>query len=139
LRVFLLIAPPFVPRRDQDTWLLRSVDAALSCNATVISLVPSRSGNGTLEALSAAGAFSPPDLDDVERSFELALAHAAGRGRVFVDVWDLEQFSTCPGCLPARRARLHAMNLQQRVLPPHRRPSLGAGQRRCLCRNANVP
>jgi radical SAM enzyme (TIGR01210 family) len=108
LRVFLLIAPPFVPADEQDVWLLRSIDAAFSCGATVVSLIPTRAGNGALDDLAEAGSFRAPDLDDIERSFAMALTHAAGRGRIFEDVWDLE---------PARRDRLVAMNLSQRVLP----------------------
>jgi archaeosine synthase beta-subunit len=118
LRVFLLIAPPFVPFADHDAWLLRSIDAAFSCGAAVVSLVPTRPGNGAMEALTEAGAFRAPTLDDIERSLALAIAHAATRGRVFVDLWDLERFSNCPHCVGARRDRLHAMNLEQRVLPP---------------------
>jgi len=109
LRVFLLISPPFVPAAEQDAWLLRSVDAAFSCGATVVSLVPTRAGNGAMDDLAKAGWFRAPDLDDIERSFALALTHAGGRGRVFVDVWNVEQI--------ARRDRLVAMNLSQRVLP----------------------
>jgi len=125
LRVFLLIAPPFVPVSDQDAWLLRSIDAAFDCGAIVISLIPTRSGNGAMEALAEAGAFRAPTLDDVERSLAIALTHAArsARGRVFVDLWDLDRFEACPHCFDARRERLHAMNLEQRVLPPTRCPA----------------
>ncbi len=93
LRVFLLISPPFVPFDEQDEWLRRSVDAAFDCGASVVSLVPTRPGNGTMEALAELGEFTPPGLDDIERSFALALDHAQGRGRVFVDLWDLERFA----------------------------------------------
>jgi radical SAM enzyme (TIGR01210 family) len=117
LRVFLLISPPFVPAAEQDDWLLRSVDAGFDLGASVISLVPTRAGNGTMEALAAAGMFRQPDLDDVERSFALALTHAASRGRLFVDGWDLDRFASCASCLAARRERLQRMNLQQQVLP----------------------
>ena len=117
LRVFLLIWPPFVAAAEQDEWLLRSVDTAFECGASVISLVPTRPGNGTLEAFAAAGTFRQPDLDDVEHSFALALTHAASRGRLFVDCWDLDLFAACESCLPARRERLQRMNLQQQVLP----------------------
>jgi radical SAM enzyme (TIGR01210 family) len=123
LRVFLLIAPPFVAAREQDAWLLASVDAALACGATVISLVPTRSGNGAMEALAAMGSFTTPDLDEIERSFALALTHAASRGRVFVDLWDLDRFADCPHCLAQRRDRLKKMNLEQRVLPAPACPS----------------
>ena len=123
LRVFLLISPPFVPQHQQDEWLLRSVDAAFSLGASVVSLVPTRPGNGALDALAGAGCFRPPDLDDIERSIALALTHARGRGRVFVDLWDLEQFTRCPQCLAATRERLQTMNLDQTVLPPVECPS----------------
>jgi radical SAM enzyme (TIGR01210 family) len=117
LRVFLLVSPPFIASHEQDDWLLRSIDAAFSCGASVVSLVPTRPGNGAIDALAAIGSFRVPDLVDIERSLDLALTHARGRGRVFVDLWDLERFARCPGCFRARRDRLQAMNLQQRVLP----------------------
>jgi hypothetical protein len=117
LRVFLLISPPFVAAADQDQWLLRSLDTALDCGASVISLVPTRPGNGAMEAFAAAGMFRQPDLDDIERSVALALTHASRRGRVFADCWDLDRFASCASCLPVRRERLHRMNLQQQILP----------------------
>lgn len=119
LRVFLLISPPFVPRAEQDAWLVRSVDAAFDCGATVVSLVPTRSGNGTLETLSPRD-FVAPDLDDIERSLALALGRAAGRGRVFVDLWDIDRFAGCACCRRARAARLHSMNLTQQIQPLRR-------------------
>ena len=118
VRVFLLIAPPFVPQDDQDAWLLRSIDVAVGCGASVVTLIPTRTGNGAMEALSAEGAFQPPGLDDIERSAALALARIRRHERIFVDVWDLEPFSACAACFTARRDRLHAMNLEQRILPP---------------------
>jgi radical SAM enzyme (TIGR01210 family) len=117
LRVFLLISPPFIPTREQDDWLRRSIDEAFSCGASVVSLVPTRPGNGAIDALAAVGSFYEPDLDDVERSFDLALSHVRGRGRIFVDVWDLERFARCPHCFGARRDRLQVMNLEQRSFP----------------------
>jgi hypothetical protein len=123
LRVFLLISPPFVPPAEQDEWLTRSIEASIEYGASAISLIPTRPGNGTLEALAAMGSFSEPDLNDVERSFALALLHARGRARVFVDLWNLERFAQCPECFAPRRDRLHAMNLQQAILPPHACPA----------------
>jgi radical SAM enzyme (TIGR01210 family) len=118
VRVFLLIAPPFVATDEQREWLLRSVDAAFDCGASVVTLIPTRTGNGALEALSADGLFRQPTIDDVEHSVDAAFATTRGRGRLFVDVWDLERFAECPECINARRDRLHRMNLEQRILPP---------------------
>jgi radical SAM enzyme (TIGR01210 family) len=117
LRVFLLIFPPFVPLEEQDEWLLQSIDVAFSCGAAVISLIPTRTGNGTLEALAEKRTFRLPRLSDVERSAETAHRHLAGRGRMFVDLWDLDRLSKCARCFQERRDRLYKVNLEQRVLP----------------------
>jgi radical SAM enzyme (TIGR01210 family) len=125
LRTFLLVSPPFVRPDEQDAWLLHSIDVALSCGATVVSLVPTRPGNGAMEAVTADGDFRAPRLDDIERSLELAQGRSRHRGRIFVDLWDLEGFASCPHCFEARRQRLHAMNLEQRLLPRHSCPNCG--------------
>jgi len=118
VRVFLLIAPPFVPPDEQDAWLLESIDAAFSCGAAVVTLIPTRDGNGAMEALFTDGSFRPPRLADIERSVGLAHARAGHRGRLFVDLWNLKRFSDCPACFSARRGRLHVMNLEQRIPAP---------------------
>jgi radical SAM enzyme (TIGR01210 family) len=127
LRVFLLISPPFIPAVEQDAWLLRSVDFAFECGASVVSLVPTRAGNGAMEALQDEGQFRMPTLDDIERNFAAALARAP-HGRVFVDLWDLERFVDAESGdtdFAARRERLRLMNIGQRVLP-----HVGRGSRR---------
>jgi archaeosine synthase beta-subunit len=118
LRVFLLVSPPFVPRDEQDEWLLRSIDLACQAGATAVSLIPTRPGNGALDALEEGGLFRRPSLPDLERSLALALARVAGREtRVFADLWDVERFAECQLCLTARRERLRAMNIGQRLQP----------------------
>jgi len=117
VRVFLLVSPPFVPEMEQDEWLQRSLDVAFAGGATVVSLVPTRPGNGAIEVLSDGGLFRTPTLTTIERSFELALGHAGSRGRVFVDLWNLERFAACQQCLNSRRQRLQAMNLEQQIGP----------------------
>jgi radical SAM enzyme (TIGR01210 family) len=86
LRVFLLIAPPFVPAGEQDEWLARSIDVAVGCGASTISLIPARGGNGTMEVLAREGRFTPPSREMIARSLELARARA-GRARVLLDPW----------------------------------------------------
>jgi uncharacterized Fe-S cluster-containing MiaB family protein len=115
VRAFLLILPPFVPSDQQDDWLIRSLECAFSSGVSVASLIPTRSGNGAMNALAAEGHFNQPSLADIERSIELAVTARRGAGRVFVDLWDLERFARCPHCFDARRARLHVINLEQRI------------------------
>lgn len=118
LRVFLLVSPPFIADAEQDEWLVRSVDTALACGAAVVSLIPTRHGNGAMDGLMADGAFRPPRLVDLERSAALALGRPRpADARVFADLWDLDRFATCDGCLEARRGRLRTVNLEQLVPP----------------------
>ena len=81
-----------------------------------MSLIPTRSGNGALDALTDASLFCEPRLSDLERSFAAALLRS--RGRVFADLWDLDRFIDCTTCAAARRDRLAQMNLSQRASPP---------------------
>jgi radical SAM enzyme (TIGR01210 family) len=90
IRVFLLIHPPFIPTEQQDEWLLRSVEFAESCGASVISLIPARGGNGTMEALTREGLFRAPTAADVARSFALVTSRPqplAFSPRVLLDPW----------------------------------------------------
>ncbi len=114
LRAFVLIAPPFVPAAEQPFWLAHSIDTALDAGASVISLIPTRPGNGAMELLARDGLFVPPTLRAVEDAVDAALARA--RGRVFLDLWDLARLEACGECGDARRGRLASMNLSQRVV-----------------------
>jgi radical SAM enzyme (TIGR01210 family) len=91
LRAFVLIAPPFVPREEQDDWLLASVAFAVECGASVISLIPTRAGNGTMEALTSQKLFVEPTQADVERSFALVRARfsipESRAPRILLDPW----------------------------------------------------
>lgn len=118
LRAFVLVHPPFVPLEEQAIWLARSVDTALACGASVISLIPTRGGNGAMEALAELGLFQRPTVMHLEHAAANSLRRARGRARVFADTWDLSLFSTCAACLDARRARLNRQNLEQQVPPP---------------------
>ena len=88
VRAFVLIGPPFVPAAEQDAWLLKSVAFAEACGAAVISLIPARAGNGTMEALTAQKLFRPPTPEDVDRSMKLVLGRSPGPSpRILLDPW----------------------------------------------------
>ena len=119
LRVFLLVHPPFIARAAQADWLARSIELAIASGATAVALIPTRGGNGAMEALAAAGLFAPPDLVALEAAAALGIREAAGRTRVLVDLWDIDALhgAGCDACREPRRARLLALNLTQAVPP----------------------
>ncbi len=124
LRVFVLLSPPFMPAGEAVEWACRSIDLAAECGATACSVIPTRGGNGAMEAL--GDAFQPPRLSDLEAVLEYGLGRrragpfgpAIGGPvmRVFADLWDIERFCSCT-CSPVRTARLAEMNRCQRITP----------------------
>lgn len=115
LRVFLLLGLPFVSAREALSWTCRSIEVAFDAGATAVSIIPTRTGNGVLDALEERGEFEPPTLGMLEEA--AAFGIRLGRGRVFADLWDRERLRRCASCFPARAARLRMMNLAQ-VVPP---------------------
>jgi radical SAM enzyme (TIGR01210 family) len=113
MRVFILLRPPFLNEEQGLEWACRSLDLAAQHGAAVSVVIPTRGGNGALEALGAD--FAQPRLSSLERAVEYGLAR--GRGVVLADEWNLERFFSCT-CAPARVTRLRAMNRTQRVPPP---------------------
>jgi radical SAM enzyme (TIGR01210 family) len=113
LRVFVLLRPPFMDEGEGVEWACRSLDLAAACGAVACSIIPTRGGNGAMEALGAAAA--PPSLRSLERVLEYGLS--LERMRVFADLWDVSRFFHC-SCSPARAARLAAINRQQRLVTP---------------------
>ncbi|HVU24070.1 MAG TPA: hypothetical protein VHE13_08095 [Opitutus sp.] len=125
LRAFLLVNPPFLDEAGGLAWVVKSAAFAFDCGATAVSLIPTRTGNGAMKRLLAAGEFTPPTLATLERAQQTALA--LKRGRVFADTWDLEAFSRCPQCFDARVERLRSMNLSQLNQPPIACTACGSG------------
>jgi len=120
LRVFVLVKPPFLDETEALLWAMRSIEFTFDCGATVVSLIPTRLGNGALEKLEDQGQFAPPKLATLEKA--LAYGINQQRGRVFADLWDLQKFCDCPACFCARQDRLQYMNLHQ-IVPPEIRCS----------------
>jgi radical SAM enzyme (TIGR01210 family) len=116
LRVFILVKPPFMEESEAIDWAKRSLDFAFECGATAATLIPTRAGNGSMEVLTALGAFSAPRFETVEAAAEYGLS--LNRGRVFVDLWELSAVKNCPDCLQERLVRLRRMNMEQKMVAP---------------------
>ena len=115
LRVFVLLGVPFVPRRTQLKWMLRSVEHAAARDAEVVSIIPVRGGNGTLDTLEQTGDWRQVTLDDVEEALSLALTVAGPA--IQIDLWDLDRLARCRHCAAGRRERLVDMNRAGSPLP----------------------
>lgn len=115
LRVFILVRPPWMTEDEGLEWARRSLDFAFDCGAATCSLIPTRGGNGAMEALAASGEYAPPSLASLEAATEYGLS--LRRGRVFADLWGVDAIPHCPSCSAARIERLRAMNATQQVPP----------------------
>ena len=111
VRSFVLLRPPFLEEEAGIEWALRSVEFAFDRGVSCCAVIPVRAGNGIMEQLAVAGQFSPPKLSSLEAVLERGIA--MNRGRVFVDLWDAQQFATCQSCVDSRVTRLNRMNLNQ--------------------------
>ena len=125
VRAFILLKPPSLNEEEGVHWAARSLEYAFDAGVECCSIIPTRPGNGIMEQLQEQGIFEPPHVQSMERV--LAAGLEMGRGRVFMDLWDAEQFCSCPECSPARLSRLEAMNKTQRLVPTVRCSQPGCG------------
>ena len=66
LRVFILLRPPFQSEEQGLEEACRSLDFAFECGAAVCCVIPTRAGNGAVEALAQTGDYAPPILASLE-------------------------------------------------------------------------
>jgi len=114
VRTFILLRPLGLSDDEGVEWAVRSMQAAFDAGSQCCSLIPTRDGNGIMEQLARDGHFAPPSIEAMYRALHAGLELHAGR--VFVDLWNVEQFFTCSACGPILAATLREMNLTQRVL-----------------------
>lgn len=115
MRVFILVKPPFLNEEEALEWACLSLDFATEAGSSVSTLIPTRGGNGAMDLLEAEGLFAPPSLFTLEQVLDYGIS--LNKGRVFADLWDLRQFSTCDHCFEARKSRLEKINLTQQWQP----------------------
>ncbi|MDZ7606666.1 MAG: hypothetical protein U5K79_14000 [Cyclobacteriaceae bacterium] len=115
VRTFILLRPPFLDEQEGIFWAKRSLDFAFDAGVECCVVIPTRAGNGALDALEKKHLFHSPQLSSLEEVQSYGISQ--NRGRVFADLWDLEQFSTCPHCFQQRCDRMHQMNLEQMPIP----------------------
>lgn len=104
------------PSTDEDVeWTVRTIKTAFGAGAQTVSVIPARAGSGVMQDWQSQGLFTPPRLESLQTVQARSLALHAGR--VFVDLWNAEQFADCPVCAPKQIAVLDSMNFSQTVVP----------------------
>jgi radical SAM enzyme (TIGR01210 family) len=118
LRVFVLLGIPFVSETEAEDWCDKSIDFAFECGAQVVSVIPTREGNGAMDRLAEQGLFVKPSLATLQLVIEYGISWHLFDGRIFADLWNLERFNRCDHCFSRRKSRLQRMNLEQRIIDP---------------------
>ena len=77
-----------------------------------------------MDELERKGFFARPTLKELEAVVGYGLE--TGKGRVFADLWDIEDFFDCAQCSADRAAALRRLNLSQQPIP----------QMRCHCESS---
>lgn len=121
IRSFVLVGLPFLRKEEWADATRASVELSFRAGADVVSLIPTRSGNGAMDELHRQGRFTPPTLGDLEMALEDFLEGEEGNARssgiVLADLWNADTLAAPACCRAARIERLRSMNITQRNLP----------------------
>lgn len=117
VRCFILLRPPFLSESEGIEWAIKSIDFAYSVGVECCAVIPTRAGNGVMNALMKENEFAEPRLSSLEIVMEQGLKISGPNHRLLVDLWDAERFSQCDRCCLRRIERLQQMNLCQKLMP----------------------
>lgn len=115
VRAFILLKPPFLNDEAAGVeWALKSIEWAFDIGVQCCSVIPTRPGIPEMDKLEQEGEFSRPRIESMETVLVEGLK--MNKGRVFMDLWDVEQFYLGDPDGEARKDRIQKMNLEQNVL-----------------------
>ena len=95
VRCFILLRPPFLSEAQGIEWAIKSIDFAYSVGVECCAVIPTRAGNGVMNALMKENEFAEPKLSSLEIVMEQGLKMSGPNHRLLVDLWDAERFSQC--------------------------------------------
>ena len=114
VRAFILLKPPFLNDEEAGVeWALKSIEWAFNIGVQCCSVIPTRPGIPEMDQLEAEGQFSRPTIESMETVLREGLK--MNKGRVFMDLWDVEQFYQGDSEGSARKDRIEKMNLSQNL------------------------
>jgi radical SAM enzyme (TIGR01210 family) len=127
VRSFVLLGIPYLRKEEWPATTRASIALSFRAGAGIVSLIPTRLGNGALEELQRQGQFDLPTLSDLEAGIEDFLEGEGGgapsAGFLLADLWDADSLAAPACCRAARIERLRSMNTFQRNFPPPPCPS----------------
>jgi radical SAM enzyme (TIGR01210 family) len=117
IRAFVLLQPPGTDPEASVEWTQRTCDYAFARGVERCSLIPTRAGNGWMDALAARGEWTPPTVLQLEAALRAVLEAGCGSARIATaDVWDWPSLSGgCDNCRRSRYDRVMRMNRLQRA------------------------
>ena len=110
VRAFILVKPPFTSESEGIERAISSLDFCKDLKVDVACVIPTRAGNGAMDALRESGDFVPPRLTSLEACLNYGIK--LDNMRVYADTWDIEKFYDC-NCSPLRADRIEQMNKTQ--------------------------
>jgi len=122
-RAFVLLQPPGTCVEESVDWAARSTRFAFDVGVERCCIIPTRAGNGWIDALQESAYWWPPTADQLEQALRAVLGTEALHGHrsrpvATVDLWDWEQLpGGCDNCRPLRYDGMLQMNLLQNVVP----------------------
>jgi uncharacterized Fe-S cluster-containing MiaB family protein len=136
VRVFVLLHPPGVDRKESVDWTWKTVAYAMERQVRHISIIPLRAGNGWIDRMIKSEEYQLPTvamIRELYQSFsrsEIGSAGVASPGNTTVefDLWDFENWQGgCPQCRESLGKHIARCNRELRIL------SLGETEIRCEC------
>lgn len=116
IRTFVVYQLPGVCPAEAQADAVESVTFAYSAGADYCSLIPLRKGNGAIDHLIEIGEAELPRLNDFLTAATACLEIANQNQRsLLVDLWDLEQLSTCETCFHKNLVAWANANQEQRI------------------------
>jgi radical SAM enzyme (TIGR01210 family) len=126
IRTFILLRPPWTSEEEGIDRAIHSVRFAFDCGFNCCAIIPTRAGNGIMDYMEESGEFESPRLSSLEAVMNETIGWK--QGRIFADLWDIKQFSSCVECVDDRVERLRTLNLTQKhTTPVNCRHCSGAG------------
>lgn len=113
VRAFVLLRPPGLSEEAGIEWCFKSLEMARSWGVRHVSIIPTRAGNGAIEALAERKLFEPPLAQSLYRVLSESIGKY-GDMVVTADLWDFSNLRGLGVNASQLERSMEQMNLRQR-------------------------